>query len=414
MPARSSQRSRRRAGLGRGRQDLSRQPPHLRSRQGVPPRAAALRRPADAPGQDPVRLHRLRGSGGRRRRLLSRRAEAYAPELAKRLGFYKLRAKVAVEDRSEALAVVAGWGDAPRPADEVGLVAEDPRLAALGWRAIVAAEDVPEFARGDASRLSRPPHRPRRAGGRTRLPLRRRLPARGPDGPARRRRFRQGLLCGPGGRLAHAASRHRPHADRAGDLPEGIAAEAGVEVTAGDRVLGKTGTAANGRGLAMIRLDRADDALAAGETIRAGGLPVRIVKPDWIRFPFPGEATAARPRDERRSTWRSGRGSSGKRQRDPRPRVRTPPIGLIATGLRRRRFPQEVVDVETPGDHGEVSIRRPRPAFPRAVPVQLDAVLVRIAQVQGLAHAVIAKRRRGGSRPAKTRRRASASAARVG
>ena len=35
-----------------------------------------------------------------------------APDLAKRLGFYKLRAKVAVEDLSETLAVVAGWGDA--------------------------------------------------------------------------------------------------------------------------------------------------------------------------------------------------------------------------------------------------------------------------------------------------------------
>jgi len=60
-------------------------------------------------------------------------------------------------------------------------------------------------------------------------------------------------------------------------------------VTAGDRTLGKTGTGANGRGLAMIRLDRAADALAAGETIRAGGLAVRIEKPDWVRFPFPGE-----------------------------------------------------------------------------------------------------------------------------
>ena len=35
-------------------------------------------------------------------------------------------------------------------------------------------------------------------------------------GPARRRRFRQGLLCRPGGRLAHAASRHGAHPHRAG------------------------------------------------------------------------------------------------------------------------------------------------------------------------------------------------------
>jgi folate-binding Fe-S cluster repair protein YgfZ len=69
----------------------------------------------------------------------------------------------------------------------------------------------------------------------------------------------------------------------------GFATEAGVEVMAGRKTLGKTGTGANGRGLLMIRLDRAADALAAGETIRAGGIPVRLEKPAWISFPFPGE-----------------------------------------------------------------------------------------------------------------------------
>ena len=54
---------------------------------------------------------------------------------------------------------------------------------------------------------------------------------------------------------------------------DGFATEPGVEVTAGERVIGKAGTGANGRGLALLRLDRAADALAAGETIRAGGLP---------------------------------------------------------------------------------------------------------------------------------------------
>jgi folate-binding Fe-S cluster repair protein YgfZ len=68
----------------------------------------------------------------------------------------------------------------------------------------------------------------------------------------------------------------------------GFAAEAGVEVMAGGKVLGKTGTGAEGRGLLMIRLDRAADALSAGETIRAGGIPVTLEKPAWIGFPVPG------------------------------------------------------------------------------------------------------------------------------
>ena len=43
----------------------------------------------------------------------------------------------------------------------------------------------------------------------------------------------------------------------------------------------------------MIRLDRAQDAIAEGKTILAGGLPVRLEKPSWAGFAFPGEATAA-------------------------------------------------------------------------------------------------------------------------
>jgi tRNA-modifying protein YgfZ len=70
----------------------------------------------------------------------------------------------------------------------------------------------------------------------------------------------------------------------------GFAADVGVDVTAGEKALGKTGTGAEGKGLLMIRLDRASDALKAGETIRAGGIPVRLEKPSWIGFPFPGEA----------------------------------------------------------------------------------------------------------------------------
>jgi DNA-binding response OmpR family regulator len=48
---------------------------------------------------------------------------------------------------------------------------------------------------------------------------------------------------------------------------DGCVAEAGAEVTAGDRILGKAGTGLDGRGLAMIRLDRAEEALARGEEL---------------------------------------------------------------------------------------------------------------------------------------------------
>ena len=77
---------------------------------------------------------------------------------------------------------------------------------------------------------------------------------------------------------------------------EGQAPEAGTAITAGGRPVGTLGSAAvasagGGRGIALLRLDRVDEALAAGETLSAGSVPIQLVKPDWARFPFPGEKT---------------------------------------------------------------------------------------------------------------------------
>jgi folate-binding protein YgfZ len=210
--------------------------------------------------------------------------KVFAPDLAKRLGFYKLRAKVAIEDLSESLAVVAGW-DAPRPDDEAGLVAEDPRLPALGWRAIVAAQDAAEFARDPAEAYLA--HR-----------IALGIPEGGRDflfGDAFPHEALMDQLHGVDfdkgcyvGQEVVSRMQHRGTA-RTRIVPAiyegGFAAETGVE----EKALGKTGTGSQGRGLLMIRLDRAADALNAGETIRAGGIPVRLEKPSWIAFPFPGE-----------------------------------------------------------------------------------------------------------------------------
>ena len=213
--------------------------------------------------------------------------KVYAPDLAKRLGFYKLRAKVVVEDLSDSLSVIAGW-DAPRPDDEAGLVVDDPRLPALGWRAIVAAEDSGEFTKDRAEAY----HAHRIGLG---------VPEGGRDflfGDAFPHEALMDQLQGVDfdkgcyvGQEVVSRMQHRGTA-RTRIVPAvyegGFAAETGVEVMAGDKALGKTGTGAEGRGLLMIRLDRAEDALKSGETIRAGGIPVRLEKPSWIRFAFPG------------------------------------------------------------------------------------------------------------------------------
>ena len=73
---------------------------------------------------------------------------------------------------------------------------------------------------------------------------------------------------------------------------DGFAPEDGLAVTAGEKTVGTMGSAAGGRGLAMLRLDRVEDALAAGAALSAGGVALRLVKPDWARFPWPGEPKA--------------------------------------------------------------------------------------------------------------------------
>src|ERR1700710_621501 len=55
-----------------------------------------------------------------------------AQSLADKLGFYKLRAKGAVENLSESLGVLAAWDG--EPGMKPDLTFADPRAPALGWR----------------------------------------------------------------------------------------------------------------------------------------------------------------------------------------------------------------------------------------------------------------------------------------
>jgi hypothetical protein len=42
-----------------------------------------------------------------------------------------------------------------------------------------------------------------------------------------------------------------------------------------------------------LRLDRVADALDSSTPLIAGGITIRAVKPDWARFPWPGEEKPA-------------------------------------------------------------------------------------------------------------------------
>ena len=223
-------------------------------------------------------------------------ARAYAPDFAKRLGFYKLRAKVTVEDLSETLGILIGWDGAERPDEATALAFADPREPSLGWRAFVprdgleADETVAAAYEAHRIRLGIP------EGGRDFL-----------FGDAFPHEALMDQLGGVDfdkgcyvGQEVVSRMQHRGTArTRIVPLlyPEGFATEPGADVTAGDRVLGRAGTGvsgrdgAPGRGLALLRLDRLADALTEGVAVRAGGLPVGLApKPAFVRFPYPDEA----------------------------------------------------------------------------------------------------------------------------
>ena len=221
---------------------------------------------------------------------------ALAPTLVQRLNFYKLRAKVVIEDLSETLGVLAIWGG--HAATEYGLCYPDPRLPALGLRCMLpphlagkAAADLgAEFV--DASVYEA--HR-----------IALGVPRGGLDfiyGDAFPHETDMDQLGGVDfdkgcfvGQEVVSRIEHRGTA-RTRVVPvsfDGFAPEAGTPVSAGDKAVGTLGSSAQGHGLAMLRLDRAADALASGQTLTAGGIEMRLVKPAWAQFAWPGETKAA-------------------------------------------------------------------------------------------------------------------------
>ena len=218
---------------------------------------------------------------------------ALAKTCVDRLNFYKLRAKVMVEDLSEMLGVMAVWdGEAPT---EYGLCYPDPRLAALGLRVMLPPHLVAEAAADLGATLVEAADYEAH-----RIALG--VPRGGLDfiyGDAFPHETDMDQLNGVDfdkgcfiGQEVVSRMEHRGTA-RTRIVPiayEGFAPDAGAAVTAAEKPVGTFGSSAKGRALALLRLDRAADALAAGHDLVAGSVTLRLVKPEWARFAFPGEA----------------------------------------------------------------------------------------------------------------------------
>ena len=76
------------------------------------------------------------------------------------------------------------------------------------------------------------------------------------------------------------------------------APEAGTAVVAADKPVGTMGSSAAGHGLALLRLDRAADAIEAGIALTAGAVTIRIADPDDLKL-------AARFVTETPANWKS-------------------------------------------------------------------------------------------------------------
>jgi tRNA-modifying protein YgfZ len=219
---------------------------------------------------------------------------ALAQTLADKLGFYKLRAKVAVENLSDSLGVLAVWdGD---PGMKPDLTFADPRGEKLGWRILIPAELAPKAASLIGADLVE-----------CAVYEAHRIACGAPRG---------GIDFMYGDAFPHETNMDRLHGvdfDKGCYVGQEVVSrmqhrgtartrtvrlildesppEAGVAIVAGDKPVGTIGSSAGGMGLGLLRIDRAADALDAGVPLTAGGIAVRLAEPDDVR-PVPKKTVA--------------------------------------------------------------------------------------------------------------------------
>src|SRR3546814_556869 len=69
--------------------------------------------------------------------------------------------------------------------------------------------------------------------------------------------------------------------------------ESGTAITVAGKPVGALGTVSGGSGLAIVRIDRVGAALAAGQTVLAGDVPVDLTLPAWSGLSFPTDEEEA-------------------------------------------------------------------------------------------------------------------------
>jgi folate-binding protein YgfZ len=222
-----------------------------------------------------------------------------AASLAERLMMYRLRADADIKDKSSDYTVAAIWGGAREPHGEgpPPLWFADPRLPAMGCRELVTMGSDWALGAEDASSATQDDyHAHRIAQG---VPEGGRDYAFGDTFPHEALfdlldgvSFTKGCYVGQEvvSRMQNRGTARKRVVPVVGDASLPIA---GSTILAGDAEIGRLGSVASDRGLALLRLDRAAELAANGEGLRAGSVKIRIVLPDWAHALAPQAASHA-------------------------------------------------------------------------------------------------------------------------
>ncbi|MBM3544051.1 MAG: folate-binding protein YgfZ [Alphaproteobacteria bacterium] len=219
-------------------------------------------------------------------------AKDMAGELKQRLGFYRLRAAVEIVDET-GWQVAATWGEHPHE-PEGAIVYADPRLTELGYRLFLPADA--ELAMLGCAGAEEQDYHARR--------IRLGVPEGGRDyafGDAFPHEalfdqlhgvdFTKGCFIGQEvvSRMEHrgtARKRILP-VESSNPLPP-----PGTSVEAAGVAIGTLGSVHGKTGLALIRLDRAGEALARGAVLTAGDVKLTLRRPAFVRFEMPETISA--------------------------------------------------------------------------------------------------------------------------
>jgi tRNA-modifying protein YgfZ len=218
-------------------------------------------------------------------------AKDKAAELVKRLVFYRLRAKVEIAEEP-ARVVVACWGGPPLPE---GVIAyPDPRLPELGLRIL-----LPAGASAAALGCS-----PASEADYDALRIKLGVPEGGQDygfgetfphealfDQLNGVDFVKGCYVGQEvvSRMEHRGTARRRIVPLEGEAP---LPAPGSSVEAAGVPIGSLGSVSGASGLALVRLDRAEEALGRGTHLMVGGVKVRLRRPSFARFSVPAALSA--------------------------------------------------------------------------------------------------------------------------